>query len=92
MGTNSFTQTSTHPVLPVRVPTDRCVWRTWMPTGTTGDSTYLESRTNDLTVRIQPITGAFKGISGSAAQGSQTPEALMGAKQASGVPPRSRPV
>jgi hypothetical protein len=90
MGIN-LTQTSTHPVMPVCARTDRRDWRTWMPMGTTGGSLYREPRTNDLNVRIQPITGAFTGISGSADQGSQKPEALIGAK-ASGVPPRSRPV
>ena len=92
MGTRILAQTLTHPVLPMRVLTEACVWRMWQPNGSTGGSDYLESRSNDLTVRIQPITGAFTGISGSAAQGSQKPEALTGAK-ASGVPPRrSRPV
>ena len=65
--------------------------QTWTPDGATGGSDYLEPRTTKHVVRIQPIAGAFAGISGSAAQGSQKPETLKGAT-ANGVPPRSRPV
>ncbi len=97
----TLTQTSTRFVLPVRGSAAGRVHQTlvgaaavqdlWMPEGTTGGSKYFESRNNDLTVRTQPNTGAFSGISGSAAQGSQKPEALPGVT-ANGVPPRSRPV
>jgi hypothetical protein len=97
----TLTQTSTRFVLPVRGSANDCVHHTlvglsavqdlWMPVGTAGGSKYLEPRNTHLTVRTQPINGAFTGISGSAAQGSQKPEALTGAK-ANGVPPRSRPV
>ena len=96
----TLTQTSTRLVLPVRGSAD---WSTHLsmtgaaalqaprvPNGTSG-STYLEPRTTTVIVRTQPIADAFTGISGSAAQGSQKPEALKGAT-ANGVPPRSRPV
>ncbi len=97
----TLTQTSTRFALPVRGSAYECVSRTervapamqdsWQPSGATGGSQDLEPRNNDFIVRLQPITGAFMGASGSAAQGSQKPEAHKGAT-ANGVPPRSRPV
>ncbi len=51
----------------------------------------LESRSITFDVRIQPSNGA-NGISGSAAQGSPMPKSRPGSEEASGVPPRSRPV
>jgi hypothetical protein len=60
--------------------------------GAGGSSLSERPRTNECVIRLQPSTDAVMGISVSAAQGSQKPVFATAGTQASGVPPRSRPV